>query len=160
MGDGAGTSRRELLIGVSAAVVFFAIGAVLVYVGFHFYGKAQALRERGAVAEGVILRYEKRGPDTRNIRDKLWVPIVMFRTEDGREFIVEGRVDDSSFLKDLRGAGEKVEVIYEPGNPENALINTFAELWFIPFITWIVGFGFMLIPPFTIRKHLREQKRK
>jgi predicted membrane protein len=69
---------------------------------------------------------------------------------------VEGNVDDISTLKNICKSGENVEVIYDPDNPEHAVINTFAELWFAPLIMWLVGVGFVLGPPFTIWRYYKK----
>ena len=86
------------------------------------------------------------------------VPIVQFQTDTGEEVVVEGTVDNTSILQNLCESGEQVEIIYDPLNPKNAVINTFAELWFGPLLTWAIGIGFIFVPPFTIWKHYKKQR--
>lgn len=51
-----------------------------------------------------------------------WYKKVKFVTQDGREIVFEGR------LGTLPGEpGHEIPVIYDPSNPESALIDTFVE---------------------------------
>ncbi len=157
MGKDTGLSKKDMLVGIPAALVFVIIGFVLVYVGFYFYNDIRETRSKGIKTEGTIVRYERRGPGTSNLRDMFAVPIVRFYTKSGQEVIVEGKVDNTSVLQNLCEAGEQVEIIYDPANPQHAIINTFAELWFAPLLAWLVGTGFILGPPFTIWRAVKQQ---
>lgn len=117
-----------MIVGISAATLFVIIGIVLVYVGFYFYNKVEKIRENGVKTKGTIIRYERRGATTAEIKDMFVVPIVQFQTDTGEEVVVEGTVDNTSILQNLCESGEQVEIIYDPLNPKNAVINTFAEL--------------------------------
>jgi len=147
-----------LIVGISAAALFVIIGIVLVYVGFYFNNKVERIRENGVRTEATIIRYERRGTTTTQMKDMFVVPIVKFHTVPGEEIVAEGTVDNTSILQNLCKSGEQVEVIYDPQNPNNAVINTFAEIWFVPLLVWAIGIGFIFVPPFTIWKHYKEQR--
>jgi len=147
--------EREFLIAISAAILFACLGAAAVYFGFYFYNDINSLRKVGIVTEGVILRYEKRKPQDKSRKDDLYVPVVQFDTEEGKTIVVEGKVEKNKVLQNICESGERVEVIYDPNNPEHAVINTFAELWFAPLLLWVIGAGFIIVPPFTIWKYYR-----
>ena len=151
-------NNKDLIVGISAAVLFIVVGIVLLYVGFYFYNKVEKIRESGVKTEGTIIRYERRGTRTPQMKDMFVVPIVKFQTVTGQEIVVEGKVDNTSILQNLCEDGEQIEIIYDPLNPKNAVINTFAELWFVPLLTWVIGIGFILVPPFTIWKHYKGQR--
>ena len=151
-------NNKDLIVGISAAVLFVVVGIVPLYVGFYFYNKVEKIREDGVKTEGTIIRYERRGTRTPKMKDMYIVPIVKFQTATGQEIMVEGKVDNTSILQNLCESGDQVEIIYDPQNPKHAVINTFAELWFVPLLTWVIGIGFILVPPFTIWKHYKEQR--
>lgn len=144
-----------LLIAALAATLFLTVGVVSVYFGYFFFNDVQSIRKNGLRTEGVILRYERRGSGIEKMKDMFVVPIVQFQTEDSQSVIVEGKCDNTSILKNICEAGERVEIIYDPKKPEHAIINTFAELWFAPLLLWAVGVGFIIVPPFTILRHYK-----
>ncbi|HHH39447.1 MAG TPA: DUF3592 domain-containing protein [Sedimenticola sp.] len=145
---------KELPVVLFFAAVFFVAGAGLVYWGWYLYSDIQSVRNKGIKTVGVILRYERRvhGPASSH-NQIMAVPIVKFRTESGQSVIVEGNVDNTSILQNLCQGGDRVEIIYDPQNPQHAFINTFAELWFAPLLLWVIGVGFIIGPPFTIWRH-------
>ena len=156
MAEGVRRHNKELLIVIPAAILFMAVGMCLIYWGFYLYNNIHSLRNTGVKTEGVILRYERRGPGiTTNLKDIITVPIVQFQTKSGQSIIVEGKVDNVSILQNLCESGERVEIIYNPDKPEHAVINAFAELWFAPLLLWAVGTGFIFVPPFTIWRHYK-----
>ncbi len=149
-------SSQEILTAVAAAVVFIAAGMVMIYWGLYFYGKIHSLRKNGVKTEGTILRYRRvQGHKT---NDMMLVPVVEFQTNSGKTIIVEGTVDNISLTKNICSSGERVEIIYDPEDPKNAVINTFAELWFAPLLLWFIGSGFIIVPPFTIWKYYHEKQ--
>ncbi len=152
--------RKDMLVAIPAAALFIVIGIVLVYAGFYFYNDIQSVRKNGIKTEGVIVRYERRGNRTISERENgmFVVPIVQFQTATGQVVVVEGKVDNTSVLQNLCETGEQVEIIYDPQNPEHAVINTFAELWFVPLLAWFIGVAFIIVPPFTIWKYYREKR--
>jgi len=147
--------NNEVIIASLFAGIFIVAGMVSVYFGTYFYNDIQSIRKGGVKTEGVILRYERRGTRSANMKDMFVVPIVQFQTVTGQPIVVEGKVDNSTILQNLCESGEQVEVIYDPNNPEHAVINTFAELWFGPLLLWVVGAGFIFIPPFTIWRYFK-----
>ncbi len=144
-----------MLVGVTAAAVFVIMGCVMFYYGIYLYNKISALRSNGVVTKGIILRFELRGASSSD-KDKLVIPIVQFHTADGTEITFEGSIDNQSLLQNLCDSGDPVEVVYDPKNPSDAKINTFAELWFAPLILLVIGAAFIFFPPFTIWKYYNE----
>lgn len=151
-------NNNDLIVGISAAVLFVILGIVLVYVGFYFNNKVEKIREYGVRTEATIIRYERRGTRTTQMKDMFAVPIVKFHTAAGEEIVVEGQVDNTSILQNLCESGEQVEIIYDPLNPQHAVINTFAEIWFVPLLAWVIGIGFIFVPPFTIWRYYKKQR--
>ncbi|RMH68317.1 MAG: DUF3592 domain-containing protein [Gemmatimonadetes bacterium] len=147
----------EILIAVLAAVIFMMVGIVSVYFGTYFYNDIQSVRKQGLKTEGVLLRYEQRGTSASNMKDMFVVPIVQFKTRTGETFVVEGKIDNTDVLQSICDGGDRIEVIYDPKNPEHVVINTFAELWFVPLLLWVVGSGFIVVPPFTIWRHYKAK---
>ena len=124
---------KELPVVIIFAVIFFVLGAGMIYWGWYIYSDVQSVRQKGIKTVGIILRYERRvhGPVSSH-NQIMAVPVVKFQTESGQSVVVDGKVDNTSILQNLCQGGDSVEIIYDPQNPKHAYINTFAELWFAP----------------------------
>ena len=148
-------TNQDLIVGIIAAAVFVLIGCILLYFGAYFYNKNNRLKSTGIVTKGTILRFETLRTSSTD-KDKLVVPVVGFHTADGREITFEGTMDNTAKLTQHHSTGDRVEVVYNPENPSNAKINTFAEFWFAPLLLWFIGVVFIFFPPFTIWKYIRD----
>jgi hypothetical protein len=87
-------------------------------------------------------------------------PIVEY-TVNGKTYSFEG---DNSSNPPVYEKGQKVEIIYDPQDPETAQINSFYERWMMPaiLIPAMLGAAIVtnlgLIFAMTIGKKLREQR--
>ena len=147
--------KDDLIVGVIASVVFIIIGFVLLYFGFKIHNKVTKIRKYGIKTVGKIIRYERRRGTKTN--DYIVIPIVTFHTNSGEKYTIEGHVDNTSILQNLCKVGKEVEIVYNPNNPKDAIINTFGEIWFGPILFWLIGFAFVAGPPFTLWKYYHEQ---
>ena len=103
---------------------------------------------RSVRVEGVVTGFVGRrmGPQTfvaPKTRDGLKVerkamyrPQVRFTTERGRVIEFVGRVGSRPARYNV---GEKVEVIYNPQDPEKAYLDQFSELWFKTILLFLFG---------------------
>ncbi len=60
-------------------------------------------------------------------------PLVSFKTATGKEFDIIGNGLSSYEV------GDQVEVLYYPGSPKGAKINSLKQLWFFPSIAFLFG---------------------
>ena len=67
--------------------------------------------------------------------------IVEFTGPDGRTLQFTEKVYRTRFIEKT---GHTVNVLYDPNNPGNARINSFATLYLTPFILAVVGVGMIL----------------
>ncbi len=147
--------KKELYISSFFMVIFIILGLIAVHFGFKIHNKIKTLRKYGIKTHGTIIRYERHRGNKPN--ETFVLPVVLFYTNSGEKIIFEGHINNSSFLKNICKTGEEVEVIYNPNAPKDAMINSFAEIWFFPLLLWVIGFGFIVVPPFTIWKYYREK---
>jgi len=152
-----GSSRWPAIQWVLLMVVGGA-GACLLAVGLFRIAKHYRLTtSRGRMTEGRVVDQHKEyvtlTHSSRNRDDTLfsdtksssWVrysPIVDFHTEDGKPVRFQGRVSAPS--KPLIATGATVRVYYDPGNPANACIGTFSELWLRPLVMALAGLVFLV----------------
>jgi len=95
--------------------------------------------------KGQIISYNPRdaGVGVQTTGKVTWYKKVKFVTQDGREIVFEGR------LGTLPGEpGHEIPVIYDPSNPESALIDTFVERE----MPWVIctSVSFLILPSIWI----------
>jgi hypothetical protein len=134
-------------------IVFGGAGACILAVALFRTAKHYLLTSsRGRVAEGRVVDQKKEyvtiTHNTRARDDTLfqepgrssWVryqPVVEFHPEEGKAVRFQGRVYGTE--KPMIATGAAVRVYYDPGNPSNACIGTFSELWLRPLVMSVAG---------------------
>jgi len=84
------------------------------------------------------------GPRTARATGKIiaaeYNPLIEFSTADGQVIRFNNTVHSSSW-----GDGDSVPVAYDPNNPQNASIDSFAGRWFLASLAAMLGGFFVLI---------------
>ena len=118
-----------LFLGLAAAMSFLMALAFGLYT-WHF--RRTAIRMPGQVIE---LRKEIDEGDT------TYRAVFRFSDADGKQHTVTSSMN----MKPAgHRVGDRVAVLYPPGNPEGARIDSFWELWFTPTIPLVIGAGFAI----------------
>ncbi|GAB2842164.1 hypothetical protein GCM10022221_46670 [Actinocorallia aurea] len=102
------------ILGACVALLFMAIGLVIVYLGVRGVFQARAFARRAQRVPGVVTDVKTRLSgvgDTMRARTR---PVLVFTTLEGREITVESREGSD------HGVGAEVEVYYDPANPTAA----------------------------------------
>ncbi|MGE0154670.1 MAG: DUF3592 domain-containing protein [Reyranellaceae bacterium] len=124
--------------------VFGLFGAVFLLVGLGLWGAVAFVlgesldkAENGRRVQGIVLEANDNQP-----------PVVEFRTGDGQRIRLEGRISVSPTPYRV---GETIGVFHDPQDPSDALIDAFAERWFLPLLFGgfaaafsAIGLGFVL----------------
>jgi hypothetical protein len=82
------------------------------------------------------------------------VPLVEFKTEDGQQ--ARFTVDSYAAWPDYSKA-DTVTVLYDKNDPTNADIRAFYELWFFQLLMAFIGIAFIVVPPYTMSKYLKQR---
>ena len=114
---------------------FLGIGIIMLVIGVRLWlGTSQFIAHaHGAIGTVIELR-EKRDSDG----DTMYAPVVRFAA-DGREVTF---VSNTSSRPAAYHVGEAVEVLYAPGNPDDARVRGFASLWLGPLVLGGLGTAF------------------
>ena len=96
-----------------------------------------------------VYRHSSRGSGS-------YYPRVSFRTASGQDLILE---TDFGTRPPSYRAGERVQVLYDPGNPARFSINSFWSLWFVPILFGSMGVVFSSIGwiPFAWQRRVRRR---
>lgn len=134
---------------VGFVLYFFAI--VLVLYGFFNLGKELELDEMGKLASGEVYDLQ--------VVEPYRLAWVAFKTEEGNTIRFMDKLYWAQDFDKYR-IGQKVEVIYDPKNPEKtAVINDFFQRNTAPWWPVIVGFIIFLVG-FTMRKIMLKKAKK
>jgi hypothetical protein len=149
---------RRIVIGLFVGVfgaIFTAVGGWMMYDAYRFNAAAEH-------AEGVVVRLERRESRDRGRVSHTYVPVVRFEAE-GRPVTFTGSVGSSP---PAYKEGERVSVLYTPGNPEDARIESFWEQFGFPgiflgisVILLLVGLGVLFVPVVSRRVRPRPPAR-
>ena len=117
------------IIGYSFGVISTAllIGAAIAY--FHRrYFVATAVRCEGTVTKLVESHSNDMGT--------VYHPVFVFRDSQGREHEV---YSSGGSYPPAYKVGEKVTVLYNAEQPDNACLNGFCDVWILPFLLALIG---------------------
>ncbi len=141
----------EMKVVIIAAAVFVALGIGLVYAGAYFYRDRARLVANGHKAKGIVAGYKR----VESYDDQFLVPVVRFTTDSGQRVTFVGSTTaQPGLFRTECDKGDVVSVVYDPDQPENAVIDIFAEIWSAPLLIWGVGCGMVVIPAVTIWRHI------
>ncbi|SDX72923.1 DUF3592 domain-containing protein [Marinobacter mobilis] len=118
--------------------VFSVIGIAMLVGASLLYNNTSDFLTRAVSAQGQVVDLVlSRSSDTTT-----YYPVVVFRDASGRqvEFKSNSGTNPPSYTR-----GERVEVLYEPGEPEAARINGFFSLWGAAIIVGGLGLVFGLV---------------
>jgi Protein of unknown function (DUF3592) len=126
--------------------VFILVGIGLLVGAFSMYKNTSSFVTEASRAEGTVVDFQmsRRGrtysPMSR--RGRTYSPIIHFISQEGKkvEFISSVGTNPPSYSK-----GQKVEVLYQPTEPQNAKINGFSSLWASSVILGGLGGIFFMI---------------
>ncbi len=150
--------RKEMKIVGALTALFCLIGIVLVVLGFRDYAKTRSFVSVAASTSGEVTGFEKWEPEvSTSERDSILYAVVVFETGEGREVRFQGPSQDGLAKYE---EGDKVDVLYDPENPEDARIDSFLGLWFGATMFWVIGGGAIVIPLFTLYQGWKGAKRQ
>ena len=150
--------QKQLLIGWSLTVLFCAVGVALIIWGFSKYIDSRDFSSGAQSARGKVVDFETYDAPGNNPRDDIHYAMVRYKTTDGQDVLFRGPSRDGLVRLNQ---GDEVSVLYHPGAPEDARVDSFMGLWFAATILWGVGGGAILIPLFTMWqawKWVKEQE--
>jgi hypothetical protein len=137
------------------AATFLAIGLVCLTVAFFVYRHAQAFAGRAERVDGRVVDVVREGVRPGE-RGGSYSSTFHFTTRDGRSFVARASVRSTT---PRYRAGEKVSVLYDPRDPETAVIDSFADRYFLLIVLLPIGVGFAAVgAPALILSALRKRK--
>ena len=84
-----------------------------------------------------------------------WAPVIKFTDRAGKEHTFESTVSSDPPAYKI---GEKIEVLYPEGKPEDVFINSFTEKWLTPIMLFFAGIVMLPFSVWMMFKAFRRDK--
>ena len=136
-------------------LAFLMMGLGAMAGGGYWFVQTLGFKSAAARADGVVVKLESQRSSGRPgaRRGSTFVPVFEFKDGEGGSHRVTSSVSSRPAAYDV---GEKVAVLYSPGDPEDARIDSFFSLWGGPCALAVVGFLFTLVSTIVLVKQRRR----
>jgi CxxC motif-containing protein (DUF1111 family) len=143
-----------MLPGFIITLILILIGIGCLAAAYFFYHQETAFIANSQTAQGTVLQNVAKNTFSKTSQSVNYSPKVQFSTADGKNitFISNTSSSPAEFQ-----VGQTVEVLYNPGNPQNAQINSAVDVFLTPIIFAIVGGALILM---GISSAINQAKRK
>lgn len=126
--------KKLKFIFLIVGLFFLALTAYLSFSTIQFQKTAQR-------TEGTVVKLHERISTKDKKREVMYYPEFAFLDGNKQLHLIESSKGSHPPAYDI---GEKVSIIYQPDEPDNAKADTFVELWLAPVIMLILGVTFTL----------------
>ena len=123
--------------------VFLAVGVLCIVIGAVVLVRTMQFVAKAEHATGTVI--ELTG-EIDSEGDELFFPVVRFTTADGKEIEFESSSGSSPAS---HSTGDRVEVLYDPDDPNDAQLSGFVDLWLFTIIFFLVGGAFLAVGWFS-----------
>jgi len=113
-------------------LIFSVLGVGLLIGAVYSANNSYEFKNAASLTQGKVVDYIKR----RSNDGTTYAPVIEFVTE--KNTTVEFTSSSSSSYRSY-SIGDKIDVLYLENNPNNARINSFMSLWFLPIILGFIG---------------------
>ncbi|MEP2735011.1 MAG: DUF3592 domain-containing protein [Erythrobacter sp.] len=140
--------KAKLLIGG----IFTPMGLLFSSIGGAFYLSDSTLDAKGGRATGTVVALNAKREDQNRT---MYTPEVEFTDPNGQTHRLISNI--SSSTPDYR-RGERVEVIYDPAAPKDAVIDSFMQRHFFPMIFGSIGSLFAVLGGWFLWSHWQRRQ--
>ena len=117
--------------------IFAIAGLIMGFFGWRSYNTTRIFLNGAEHARGsVVDLVARQSTDSDGNSSTMYYPVVEFTTADGQAIRYQSSTGSNPAAQHV---GDSVDMVYAPGDPQNARINSFTDLWLMPLI--LLGFG-------------------
>ena len=147
-------TKRSIFAGLG---MFPATVLLLLSIPLLFIGVRKCLQTVNA--QGVVIDHEYRiVPDPEGSRSTylFYDPVVKFTTIQGEVFTFPEEINVESPTYEV---GDFVDILYDPGNPSEAIIRSWSRYWQEPIYYLVLGFiPFIVLIPWGIWTYMKGRR--
>ena len=144
------------IITIYVLLSFLPIG--IIGCGIYWAAKKSAVYEKYVKVEGDVIELDKMKKDMSDgLGSVAYYPRIRYYDSKNEEHVFESRIGSNP--PRLR-VGERVDLLVNPKNPEDVVIDSFFHKWFGPTVVFIIGFiTLILVIVASVRAIRSEYKR-
>jgi Protein of unknown function (DUF3592) len=124
-----------------ASLGFIALALIFAACCIGFYEHSKGILSADLPAVGTVIANVP-GAGVQGSNATVLYPQFAFISSDGATHTI---TSTSGSAPADYSVGQKVSVLYPVQHPEQAILNTFMQLWFLPTLMGVLGVGFFLI---------------
>jgi hypothetical protein len=142
--------------------LFFVIGIGMLFAGVSWWRSNAAFAEHAVAGEGTVsdLLFRRSSSSSSSSSSSkssgTYVPVIDFTAPNGSRIHITG---SSGSNPPAYSRGDKVKLLFDPENPEKAVIDSFGERKAGPLILCGLGSVFALVGGFVLYSRAQERKR-
>lgn len=125
-------------IAILVGVLFFVLGIAMLIGGVVSFVKKRRELANSISTSGVVTELVR----VTGQRSYLYVPVVQFETASKQAVSFQSSVGG---MPARHSVGQQVKVVYDPGNPQKAEIDSAMSLWLVPSCMLGMGLVFTLL---------------
>ncbi len=139
------------LLNIITRILFMVPGTAILIGAYLSYQSTESFLLQATKTEGTVIELVQSSPKS------AFYPIVQFISQNGQTI----KFKSSNGKKPPKySKGQKIEVLYQITEPQNAKINDFASLWSLTTIASIIGGVFFLSAAIIVYIDIRNTRKK
>jgi len=136
--------------------IFAGIGSIFLITGIIIGVNTRSFFGKSISTEGTVIDLERHtSRDSKGRSSTAYYPVIKFTANSGKSIEFEA---NSGSNPPAYTQGQKVEILYNPQEPESATINSWLDLWFLPAMFTGMGSLFVVIGGIPLVKSFLPSK--
>jgi tetrahydromethanopterin S-methyltransferase subunit G len=127
--------RSGAKVGRLVGLIFMSIGMVLLVVAGYFVYDHQQFEKTAVTVTGTVVDFHSYVSNNDNSSTTMYSPIFEYEYE-GKKYT---HVSTSGSNVKEYDVGEQLDILVNPENPADVLVNSFMEKWFVPALLGFLG---------------------
>jgi len=128
--------RSGAHVGRLVGLIFMSIGMVMLVVVFYLLYTHQQFEKNALTVKGTVVEFQSYESRNKNSSSTtMYTPVFEYEFKGKKYTYVS---TSSSNIKEYE-VGESLDILVDPENPSEVLVNSFMEKWFLPILLGFMG---------------------
>jgi len=128
--------RSGAHVGRLVGLIFMSIGMVMLVVVFYLLYTHQQFEKNALTVKGTVVEFQSYESRNKNSSSTtMYTPVFEYEFKGKKYTYVS---TSSSNIKEYE-VGERLDILVDPENPSEVLVNSFMEKWFLPILLGFMG---------------------
>ena len=127
--------RSGANVGRLVGLIFMSIGMVMLAVVVYLLYTHQQFEKNARTVKGTVVEFQSYESRNNNSSTTMYTPVFEYELKGKKYTYVS---TSSSNIKEYE-VGERLDILVDPENPAEVLVNSFMEKWFLPLLLGFMG---------------------